>query len=51
MVIDFHTQPHTTGFDPYTPDHEFGTPDRIPEVLEDVAPENLCRTHKTKCPH
>lgn len=33
------------GFDPYTPDHEFCTPDMILEVLRDVAPENLILAH------
>lgn len=33
------------GFDPYTPDHEFCTPDMILEVLKDVAPENLILAH------
>lgn len=34
-----------TGFDPYTPDHEFCTPDMILEVLGDVAPDNLILAH------
>lgn len=33
------------GYDPYTPDHEFCTPDMILDVLEDVAPENLILAH------
>ena len=33
------------GFDPYTPDHEFCTPDMILDVLKDVAPENLILAH------
>lgn len=33
------------GFDPYTPDHEFCTPDMILDVLRDVAPENLILAH------
>ena len=34
-----------TGYDPYTPDHGFCTPDMILEVLKDVAPENLILAH------
>lgn len=33
------------GYDPYTPDHEYCTPDMILEVLKDVAPENLILAH------
>ena len=33
------------GFDPYTPDHEFCTPDMVLDVLKDVAPENLILAH------
>ena len=33
------------GFDSYTPDHEFCTPDMILDVLKDVAPENLILAH------
>lgn len=33
------------GFDPYTPEHDFCSPDMILEVLKDVAPENLILAH------
>lgn len=33
------------GFDPYTPDHEFCTPDMVLDVIKDVAPENLILAH------
>lgn len=33
------------GFDPYTPDHEFCTPDMVLDVVKDVAPENLILAH------
>lgn len=33
------------GFDPYTPDHEFCTPDMILEVIKEVAPERLILAH------
>ena len=33
------------GYDPYTPDHEFCTPDMVLDVLKDVAPENLILAH------
>lgn len=33
------------GFDPYTPEHEFCTPDMVLDVLKDVAPQNLILAH------
>lgn len=33
------------GFDPYTPEHEYCTPDMILNVLKDVAPPNLILAH------
>ena len=34
-----------TGFDPYTPGHEYCTPDMILDVLKDVAPPKLILAH------